>query len=869
MPLSNDYQQFLDGLQSEKFSRLLPSQSHVLQDYSSDFSDRNDVAIELPTGAGKTLISLLIAEDWRRDRKKVVILSGNKTLARQMSDEADELGIPSVLMEGGASSIPARDRRSYQRAGQVAIMNYWVYFNQSPVIDPADLVIMDDAHLAEHCLDSLYSLEISKSRHSELFNALTDELRLKFPEYSVLADARDAPTTSTRPPELLSFVDQVSSNDRIGELIESSSAIQSDADFRFRWGRMRRSLDESNIYLSTNQIWIRPYIYPLGSNAHYEQSTQRLYMSATIGEPSDLSRRLGVRSIEKIPVPDEYRESSSGRRLVVMNEIGEDITGEKLTDVIKSAMRIQPKSLWLCSSTAEAIKFQSGFTTWLEANQFQTHQTWLLTSHGDEIDSFRRSAAGHLFVGGRFDGMDFDADECRFVVVPSLPRAINTQEEFLSAYLRDSGFMKSRLNQRIVQALGRCNRSPDDFAVYLLADKRFATHFGRESNRAGLTRNIISEIDMAQDWAELSGEELARRVSSFLSGDFSQFDDEVRDRLEDVPASEVAPSSDDVANREVVAWTALFNSHNYDVAARNFQHCSEVARESNQIEMGALQKWYWAKAEHLRAISGEAGAHDRSLELMNEAISRGGQSAWFNHMRASLNRARSGAPRIDSITNDEYASAVIQAFDDFLEIEGDRGPRYERTCQRKFGLLASDNHAQFQEGLEFTGKLLGFSSDRPRHNAAADCRWRGIFGNTREMFTFEAKIEHTGNAISASDLGQAHNQNSRAISEFGDRGYTVASVITTHMTEFESGADSSAGSIKVITKEAVQDLANIIRGLLTTYRGGWSLDNISDRRSAADRLRLSLPSSGWLLRAIENENRFIDSSTLLQEWNDR
>ncbi len=29
-------------------------------------------------------------------------------------------------------------------------------------------------------------------------------------------------------------------------------------------------------------------------------------------------------------------------------------------------------------------------------------------------------------------------------------------------YLRDSGFMKRRLNQRIVQALGRCNRADED-----------------------------------------------------------------------------------------------------------------------------------------------------------------------------------------------------------------------------------------------------------------------------------------------------------------------------------------------------------------------------------------------------------------------
>ncbi len=39
-------------------------------------------------------------------------------------------------------------------------MNYWVMFNQAPVADSADLLVIDDAHLAEGALDSLYSVEV-------------------------------------------------------------------------------------------------------------------------------------------------------------------------------------------------------------------------------------------------------------------------------------------------------------------------------------------------------------------------------------------------------------------------------------------------------------------------------------------------------------------------------------------------------------------------------------------------------------------------------------------------------------------------------------------------------------------------------------
>ena len=51
-------------------------------------------------------------------------------------------------------------------------MNYWVYFNQNPAIDPADFLVMDDAHLAEHCLHSLFSVQISAHLHDSLFKTL-------------------------------------------------------------------------------------------------------------------------------------------------------------------------------------------------------------------------------------------------------------------------------------------------------------------------------------------------------------------------------------------------------------------------------------------------------------------------------------------------------------------------------------------------------------------------------------------------------------------------------------------------------------------------------------------------------------------------
>lgn len=867
MAVKRDYEQFLSSFCSAKFQELWPAEKHVLQQYSDAFSECPDVAIELPTGGGKTPIALLIADAWRQEGMKVAILSANKTLARQMRQESVALGIPAVLMEGRGPDIPGRHKRQYHHADRVAIMNYWVYFNQNPGIDPADLIIMDDAHLAEHCLHSLYSVEIDRSSHQSLFKILVTELHARFPEYSVLTDALADDAPPTRPPELLSFIDQAAVADRFREIVDASQVLAADTDLGFRWNRIRDKLLEANIYLGLQSIWIRPYIYPLMSNPHYEEAKQRLYLSATIGDPADLSRRLGVQRIEKIPVPREYAEKTFGRRLIVMNRVEDKDIPLRLEAVILATLRIHPKSVWLCSSRADATRFQAAVREWLQSNGLVGHPTWVLTPLGDEIDQFKQSPKGHLFVAGRFDGMDFDADECRLVTVVTLPRAINIQEQFVSAYLRDSGFMKSRLNQRIVQALGRCNRSDNDYGIYLLADRRFAAHFGRESNRAGVPRNIIAEIDMAQDCAEIDEQELIRQVEDFLSQEFREYDPKLRSYLADVPLESPPASPPDTSADEVLGWTALFDSKNYRIAANRFERCWEAAKKANLMEIGALHGWHWAKALYLQSLLGDLSARERSLKVFEDAIGRGGRSAWFNRMRASLNRAKAAPTLAQQAARDEYAAALIRQFDDLLERLGTTGTRFDRWCQTISDKLQSETHAQYQEGLEHLGRILGYHASRPKHRVAPDCRWRGVFGNAKEVITFEAKIEHTAcQQIVASDIGQAHNQLNRAQAEYGAQGYAVRGAIVTHLCTIAPDAEASAGGIKVLSRTAVFELWTRVRTILSRYRDDWSLDDISVRLSATSSIQARLPRTGWLIRALDTNARFIAAETLLKEW---
>src|SRR3954471_11468585 len=99
---------------------LWAHQADLLRSYSA--LQARDVAVELPTGAGKTLVGLLLAEYRRRAHgERVAYLCPNVQLARQAAARAADYGIDAVALVRRQRDYDAGDFTAYQRAQKVAI----------------------------------------------------------------------------------------------------------------------------------------------------------------------------------------------------------------------------------------------------------------------------------------------------------------------------------------------------------------------------------------------------------------------------------------------------------------------------------------------------------------------------------------------------------------------------------------------------------------------------------------------------------------------------------------------------------------------------------------------------------------------------
>jgi hypothetical protein len=180
-------------------------------------------------------------------------------------------------------------------------------------------------------------------------------------------------------------------------------------------------------------------------------------------------------------------------------------------------------------------------------------------------------------------------------------------------------------------------------------------------------------------------------------------------------------------------------------------------------------------------------------------------------------------------------------------------------------MLESDTRAQYQEGLERLGQVLGYQASRPRHQGAMDCLWYSAFGNSREVVTFKAKIEHAeAGQVDLHAVGQAHTQQSWAEAQYP--GYTVRSAIVTHLTKIEPSALAALGPIRLVEKNAILTLWTVVKTLLSLYREKWSLNDIDARLAAAQPILSPIPPTGWLIRAFPAQGRFLTRGELCKEW---
>lgn len=282
-------------LPRRKHASLFDHQGQVLRNYVGQALEASDVALQLPTGSGKTLVGLLLAE-WRRRkfRERIVYLCPTRQLVHQVAEEATaKYGLAVEPFTGKIKNYTPEAKSAYHDGERVAVTTYNSLFNTNPFFDSPDIIIVDDAHAAENYIASQWTLRVSRFEAADdaLFKAMSAVLKAVLPAHNYTRL-----TGEWQGIDDVGWVDKIPSHqvtEIAAELRATITANIGDTVHRYPWRMLSSHLHACQLYISSSEIMLRPLIPPTWSHGPFVSAKQRIFMSATLGAGGDLERLTG------------------------------------------------------------------------------------------------------------------------------------------------------------------------------------------------------------------------------------------------------------------------------------------------------------------------------------------------------------------------------------------------------------------------------------------------------------------------------------------------------------------------------------------------------------------------------------------------
>lgn len=846
-----DFAQRLADFGSATFRELRPGQKLVLEEYAANCQAAEDLAIEMPTGEGKTLIALLVA-DWALDQgRSVAYLTGTRQLAERVEREAALLGLDIVRFSAGNYGGAKLD--DYHQAQKPAVMNYWVYFNSRPVPQPADLVILDDAHLAEQPLSGLQTLRIpnKKGPARKLYESICDLVLAHTGEaYPALRAMREGVATPGTPPELLSFGDWSEVVDAVRDAI-SDSSYSDEKDVKYVWGSVQVNLTRCGVLIGPSAIEIRPYHPPTQLAPGYAKAKQRIYLSATLGSMDDLQRRIGGKAVTRLTPTAPLPTGATGERQFVLNATGKPALDDDVLEwALEQVAAADGRAAWLCASNAEADLLEARLRDEGE-RVFR-----LRTGDDDQVDAWTAAKKGQLVTAGRYDGLDLPGDVCKLVIITTVPQASSEYERFVVAYLGDATFMRHRVGQRVTQALGRANRTPDDRSLYLGLDPTFAQLLADPAVRRSIPPDTSPVVREALELFDEGWKATRRACRHFWEhekqtayDDSSTLtDDRVAARTTDGPRSRrnrpgrTTSGSGDVASApdEVRASTSLWLG-DHAAAVRAAKDASELLTAAGETEHGAFWRYVEAHAHYGRGRTEDRASARAALD---DAIETGPQTAWFRRL------ARTSATLAGTTASADENDRLFLAWDEWRR---EAGGRLERNLTRGRDLLTG-THDEQCEGLVYLARLAGVDGVRPPRSeqSATDCRWTWSTPSRSQRRIWEVKtamVEERERRFTREDVNQLLGQ-LEVEKKYASKTRPTGCLLDPATEAHPNAAEAARDRIRLVNHAAAVRLYDLLADRLRTYASECGDDSAESRGKARAHVEELLPSEGWLTRLL-------------------
>lgn len=695
----------------------------------------SDVLISLNTGAGKSIVGLLVAQSLVNEKTpKILYVCSTNDLIKQTSREAKKLGFKFSMRFSGAF-----DNDLYETEKSFCITNYSTVFSafspfRTNLLPSA--IIFDDAHVAEKYVRDAFTISIQRLKYAELFNRIISILTPSFEQIGRRTTLDHTIENKNSGPLMAPVNAGYDYQSQLSKEIATVGKSSKDIGLQSTHVAMKDFIKHSCIMISSNTIEITPPFLPTSAfPVLRDDSIRRIHLSATLKSKADMVRTFGR---EPIKIIEPENDAGNGERLIIFHKfLPQNLTGptlaKSLVEGTKVLIAVPNKT------TAEAYK---------EIASPPKTETFT-----EELNEFRSAERGGFVLNYRVDGIDLPHKTCRIMFIDGLPSGSSLLEKYQLSELSMRNLYNGRIANRLTQLFGRINRGRSDYGVFLIIGRDLNNWLDTERFMSLLPDLIHRQILLARNAIEKdvpnSIEDLKSLISAVLRREPSWLE-YYRDWIDGVEinfgererAAALEEGLVEIAKAEVAFANFLWQG-DIQEAKEALVRVSEKATTLDAKIAGWHDLWLGHCAELL-------GDTEVSREYFESAKSRLSPRLPVRRYNVHSHKDSDGAPSL-------VESFVRELLDQGPRLVNDHIAKVRIACTA----LESGNLSprQSEESIRTLGSLLGFDATRPDNELGRgpDVLW--IDKNAKIVIPLELKTDKKMPATyrKKDDIGQAHD----------------------------------------------------------------------------------------------------------------
>lgn len=700
----------------------------------NDARDRDDNIIILNTGAGKSIVGVLVAQSLHNEGVgPVVYACSTIDLVQQTARECDRIGIQY------STRVASTFSNDLFETGQAfCVTTYQALFAGRSTFTnekrPA-AIIFDDAHVSERLIKDAFTLSVQRKTHDALYKEL---LRIIRPEFAAIDREQHLNFTledvglgrTTMCPPITGF-------NRAAEIIAALKAYgyQKHNELLFPVLHLYEHLSVCAILVSAGAIEITPPFVPTGQFEFLGKGIRRVYLSATLDYDTDFVRAFGITSANRI---EPNNDAGNGERLILLSS---GFSAEDEPKALAADLAKKQKVLVTVPSYVKAKRWEDMVAP-PEPKDFSA-----------SLDAFRKASRGLFCLVSRIDGIDLPQDTCRIMLVDGAPSGASLLETYQFESLGLANLFSTKLASRVTQLFGRINRGRSDFGAFLVYGRDLNNWLKNERNKALLPELLRKQVILGQsfqaDMGKMDRSTVIDAVDSLL-GRNQGWLDFYRDTIDGLEVSNEAIVR--VKDREAhlakaaaaeCAFMSKLWEGDYDGArAALIDHLNDVA-----IADAKLAGWYSIWLGMTYEAQGDLPSRDMHYQRARSRLNK-----WVNLPR----RARYQIAHKDVVPSSALHERLLAVNEQGAQALGD----YVSRLRSQAAVLedASKSSAQHEETFRSLGEILGFDASRPdnEYGIGPDVLWQD--STIHYQIPFELKTKKATPAEYTKDeIGQSLN----------------------------------------------------------------------------------------------------------------